>query len=210
MPRVLKLTWSFKYDLRPHHTSAPGLSTCHHGWHLLDAEQELPWQDQPITYYIKYRLYYQEYVPSKPASATNSTANEARGSTVETEKAKQKVEHAVTTRASPPHGPPAPAWQGGSHVQVFDNTWSIAGATGEYDVPQCAAGTPTEQCTHEISGTIVPDGPNYHFVAAHYHCHAPTCISMEIWNNRTGELLCKEVPYHGAASAVGEQPCPCG
>ena len=24
---------------------------CAHGWHLLDEEQELPWLDQPLTYY---------------------------------------------------------------------------------------------------------------------------------------------------------------
>ena len=128
---------------------------------MLDAEQEVPWPDQPITYYLKYRLYFQEYTPAVPEVAVEA-----------------------------------------SHVQAFDITWSIAGATGEYDVPRCPAGTPTEQCTHEISGTIVPPGTDYHFVAAHYHCHAPTCLSLEIWNNRTGELLCKEVPYHGATSAA--------
>ena len=32
---------------------------------------------------------------------------------------------------------------------------------------------------------------------AHYHCHAPTCLKMEIYNNVTGELLCREEPYHG-------------
>ena len=29
-------------------TYAGGLSTCHHGWHLLDADQKVPWQDQPL------------------------------------------------------------------------------------------------------------------------------------------------------------------
>ena len=142
-------------------TYVGGLATCHHGWHLLDAEQPIPWPDQPITYYMKYRLYFQEY--------------------------------------SPPQVPGQPA----SHINAFDITWSIAGQTGEYDVPRCEPGTPTEQCTHEISGTIVPPGTDYHFVAAHYHCHAPTCLSLEIWNNRTGELLCKEVPYHGGAAEMG-------
>merc|ERR1712146_331950 len=37
-----------------------------------------------------------------------------------------------------------------------------------------------------------------HFVAAHFHCHAPTCVSQELrYGNETGELLCKETPYHG-------------
>lgn len=45
-------------DLR---TYAGGLSTCHHGWSLLDAEQEIPWQDTPLVYYKKFRIYFQEY-----------------------------------------------------------------------------------------------------------------------------------------------------
>ena len=34
-------------------TYTGGLSVCHHGWYLLDAEQELPWPDQPLVYYKK-------------------------------------------------------------------------------------------------------------------------------------------------------------
>ena len=123
-----------------------GLSTCHHGWHLLDADQEIPWQDQPLEYYMKFRLYFQELK---------------------------------------------------EHILTKDITWSIGGDTGEYDVPQCKPGTPTKDCIHEIEGTILPGGTDLHFVAAHYHCHAPTCLSLEIWNNKTGELICKETPYHG-------------
>jgi|EP00945_MAST-04E_sp_MAST-4E-sp1_P006781 hypothetical protein len=123
-----------------------GLSTCHHGWHLLDADQEIPWQDQPLEYYMKFRLYFQEFK---------------------------------------------------AHTVARDITWSIGGDTGEYDVPRCKPGTPTKDCIHEIEGTIVPGGTDLHFVAAHYHCHAPTCLSLEIWNNKTGELICKETPYHG-------------
>ncbi len=36
------------------------------------------------------------------------------------------------------------------------------------------------------------------------HCHAPTCLAMEILNNRTGELLCRQMPVYGNAS-VGPQ-----
>ena len=157
-----------------------GLSTCHHGWHMLDADQDVPWMDQPISYYMKYRLYYQEFqgASSTTTTTTNDDDTEGGNSTIVT----------TTTPAS--------------HISAFDLTWSIAGATGEYDVPRCPEGTPTNECFHEISGSIVPPGTDFHFVAAHYHCHAPTCISLEIWNNRTGELLCKETPYHGAASAA--------
>lgn len=39
------------------------LQVCKHMWSLLDADQEQPWPDQPLTYYQKYRFYFQEYKP---------------------------------------------------------------------------------------------------------------------------------------------------
>lgn len=129
-------------------TYVGGLSTCHHGWHLLDADQEVPWQDQPLEYYFKWRFYFQEYDASQ-------------------------------------------------HTSAYGWNTGIGGNTAEYDVPQCAAGTPVKDCTHEISGVVTPPSGDMHFVGAHYHCHAPTCLKMEIFNNETGELLCREEPYHG-------------
>lgn len=43
------------------------------------------------------------------------------------------------------------------------------------------------------NGQILP-------VVAHLHCHAPTCLSMAIYNNATGELLCKEVATYGTGT----------
>ena len=31
-----------------------------------------------------------------------------------------------------------------------------------------------------------------HLLAVHDHCHAPTCLKMEMWNNDTGKLLCRQ------------------
>ena len=44
------------------------MQVCKHMWSLLDAEQEKDervqrWKDQPLTYYQKYRIYFQEYEP---------------------------------------------------------------------------------------------------------------------------------------------------
>jgi len=137
-------------DLR---TYAGGLATCHHGWKLLDADQEVPWQDQPLEYYKKFRIYFQEY---------NSSF----------------------------------------HKQIMRADWGI-GADGdhaEYDVPQCALGTPTAECTHTITGTWMPvptSSKDVHLVKAHFHCHAPTCLKVEMWNNDTGKLLCRQEPVYG-------------
>ena len=42
-----------------------GLVSCHHGWHLLDAEQEVPWADQPLVYFKKFRIYFQPHNASR-------------------------------------------------------------------------------------------------------------------------------------------------
>jgi len=135
-----------------------GLETCHHGWILLDAEQEQPWTDQPLVYYKKFRIYYQEYNAS-------------------------------------------------FHKQISRSDWGI-GADGdhsEYDVPQCAEGTPVEQCTHTITGTWMPipaNDKNVHIVLAHFHCHAPTCLKIEMWNNDTNTLICRQLPVFGGSGKI--------
>jgi hypothetical protein len=118
-------------------------------------DQEVPWQDQPLTYHFKFRFYFQEYEPAHHINAYSI------------------------------------------HCLL-----GIGGQVTEYDVPQCPPGTPTANCTHEISGVVTPPGKNMSFVGAHFHCHAPTCLRMEIYNNNTGELLCREETRHGQGTDV--------
>jgi len=145
-------------DLR---TYTGGLMTCHHGWHLLDAEQEVPWQDKPLEYFKKFRIYFQPYNAS-------------------------------------------------FHKQIERQDWGIAadGDHSEYDVEQCKPGTPTQQCTKTITGAwmpVPPTRPGMHLVAVHHHCHAPTCLKMEIWNNDTGKLLCRQQPVYGGTHLIAEK-----
>jgi hypothetical protein len=94
------------------------------------------------------------------------------------------------------------------HIEIMRHDWGIGadGDKAEYDVPQCAAGTPSSECVHTITGTWVPipkprtpTNESYHLVAAHAHCHAPTCMKIEMWNNDTGELICRQEPIYGQA-----------
>ena len=34
------------------------------------------------------------------------------------------------------------------------------------------------------------------------HCHAPSCISLELFNSDTGQLLCKNEPVYGQSDEV--------
>ena len=40
-----------------------GQSCCHHLFTLLDKNQTTPWQDQPLEYHHKWRIYYQDADP---------------------------------------------------------------------------------------------------------------------------------------------------
>jgi hypothetical protein len=64
-------------------------------------------------------------------------------------------------------------------VSVPRQGWGIAAAGGhaEYDVPQCAPGTPREKCTHMIWGVLTPTGHDLHLAAIHFHCHGAFSLS---------------------------------
>ena len=34
------------------------------------------------------------------------------------------------------------------------------------------------------------------------HCHAPSCISLELFNSDTGQLICKNEPVYGQSDEV--------
>lgn len=135
-----------------------GQIACHHMWSLLDADQPIPWTDQPLEYSLKFRFWVEDYDETY-------------------------------------------------HTAVRRVTWGIASPV-EYDVPKCAEGVmgcSMENGTwiHTIHGTFTGEG---HLAAAHFHCHAPTCLSMQMYrcplgtkvcNATTGTLLCEERPRYG-------------
>lgn len=131
-------------------TYVGGQIVCHHMWSLLDADQDIPWVDQPLKYHLKMRFWYQEYDPLY-------------------------------------------------HTSVYRTTWGIASPV-EYDVPKCDEVTPgcskaeDGSWIHTIHGQYTGHGK---LVAAHFHCHAPTCLSVKMYRNDTGELLCEEKALYG-------------
>jgi len=138
-----------------------GQTACHHMWSLLDADQDIPWADQPLQYHLKFRFWVQDFKESDPTK----------------------------------NGAP-------SHQNVKRTTWGIASPV-EYDVPKCGPSVPgcTQQpdgnWVHTIQGTYKGSGK---LVAAHFHCHAPTCLSMKMMDNETGEVICEERPIYGGTN----------
>jgi hypothetical protein len=71
---------------------------------------------------------------------------------------------------------------------------------GEYDIPKCEEGTPPEDCIHSITAhfqgrdmidkNIIGNNKGFKLIYLAPHCHAPTCIDMELYNADTGDLIC--------------------
>jgi len=164
-----------------------GLSCCRHDQSLLDKAQEIPWQDQPLEYYLKFRFYFEEY--KKPSHASESP----------------------------------------SHQQLIRLWWQTEAYAGEYDIVQCRDGTPPSECVQIITSRfkvrdMIHDCPIHDasyctgkgssdssktegvkLIYAGPHCHAPTCLSMELYNADTGQLLCHMEPVHGSGSGLYDE-----
>jgi len=157
-----------------------GLHCCRHGKNLLDADQEIP--PQLLRYHFKFRIWFQEY-KRDPVSGT------------------------------------------ASHFNLDRFYWTTEANAGEYDVPpafrrpgETLLGYPELPLNVPTPGTTCtgtcPDGPDCECIhTIHYywtspamrivyaggHCHAPSCISIELYHNATGtpQLICRQLPRYG-------------
>lgn len=152
-----------------------GLSCCGHQNVLLDKDQN-PWPGQNLTYRLKFRFYFREYkfpTPTTPAS----------------------------------------------HHNLVRFYWQTEAFAGEYDVPKGGNGEMNGLATYNItSHWLVSEmlwncdpaqsadhctGGNATAIQLIYaggHCHAPSCISIELYNADTNELLCKQSTVYGKDS----------
>ncbi|VEU35647.1 unnamed protein product [Pseudo-nitzschia multistriata] len=168
-----------------------GLRCCVHGKHLLDASQEIPWGDRVLEYRLKFRFYYQDYL-SGPRREDPPAASSGRA-----------AEEAIL-RAAPP-----------SHRELARFYWQTEAGGDEYDVPGCregklGQGPPPSECVHTITSRWrVRDFAGgeglsgIELIYAAPHCHAPMCLSMELYNADTGELLCSVEPIAGRGGSGG-------
>jgi hypothetical protein len=166
-------------------TYAGGLQCCGDGVFLLDADQAVP--EHVDTVYYKWRFYFEDWDPAKHIQAVH-------------------LEWALNGCDS-----------GGGHkgCRVID-----------YDVPQCTPGTPPSECVHTVTSyftgadmltacdpktqpycadprNVTADGVA--FIMAGGHCHAPSCLSLELWNNETGELICRVTPAMGTGDQAFDE-----
>merc|ERR1712180_157878 len=159
-----------------------GQSCCHHQIILLDRDQTPP--EELLTYRLKFRFYFQPYNPGTPTQPT-------------------------------------------SHTNLLRMYYQTEAWSTEYDVPKCAEGTPASMCVHEITAHFTvadmaqncsvrknpscwkegydKDYQGINLIYAGGHCHAPSCISMELYHADTGRLLCSHVPTYGKSDQVFDE-----
>ena len=61
------------------------------------------------------------------------------------------------------------------------------------------------ECDLRKGGECAGNATGYdgvHLIYAGGHCHAPSCISMELFNADTGKLLCRHDPVYGESDEV--------
>lgn len=181
-----------------------GLYCCNHGESLLDRDQAIPWPDQFLEYQLKFRFYFEEYqLAASPGKENNSLALRR---------------------------PPEDArdeYQGPSHKNLVRLFWATEGSAGEYDIIQCTNKTvaPSSQCTHVITSrfqvrdmlhdcdthkdasfctgkgsTDRNQTKGIQLIYAAPHCHANSCLSVELYHANTGKLLCRVEPIYGKSS----------
>ncbi|CAE8678345.1 unnamed protein product [Polarella glacialis] len=164
-----------------------GISCCQDGTILLDAEQEVPEAVDEV--YFKWRFYYEDYQPPQHISTIH-------------------LEWALNGCDS---GGPQSNPMNCRHI--------------EYDVPRAPLGTEPSDAVYTISSTwrvrdmlhpCIPSTDPYcadprqaqagiQLVMAGGHCHSPACLSLELRNADTGELLCSVQPMSGRSSSAKDE-----
>ena len=68
--------------------------------------------------------------------------------------------------------------------------------------PMQRRNTRGKMCTQNQGSWSVPqlNGRDIALVSGHFHCHAPTCLQFDLFDNETGALICREVPIYGGRS----------
>jgi hypothetical protein len=111
---------------------------------------------------------------------------------------------------------PASTFSPASHEQLIRIYWQTEAFAGEYDVPACPESTPRDQCVHEITskfklrqafwdGIDEQNTEGVKLIYAAPHCHAPSCLSMALYDADTGELLCYMEPVYGISNQLYDE-----
>ena len=165
-----------------------GLSCCHHLWLLTDKDQESIISPEVFEYHIKFRYYYQEYIP---ANATTPTSHQNLVRLYhQTEDATSEYDIPLCNRNTT---------TAEDCVYTITAHWQVKDMLSPKNVPpisNVAAAAAVMGGDDEL-GSPQTDDTGVKIMFAGGHCHAPACISIELYNADTGELICRQTPVIG-------------
>ncbi|XP_045181704.2 uncharacterized protein LOC123540595 [Mercenaria mercenaria] len=166
---------------------AGGLRCCKHKRIMLDADQ--PIRPELLRYHMKFRFWFQVY--------------EANGEQV-SHYDLPRIYYQTEAWAGEYDIPPAFALPG-KPIIGYPNWPEKTPSPGTTCTGTCPDGDDCE-CVHTI--TFKWTVSNIRLIYAGGHCHAPACISMELYRNDTGhemELLCRQVPVYGKGNVTHDK-----
>ncbi|KAK3083427.1 hypothetical protein FSP39_022315 [Pinctada imbricata] len=156
-----------------------GLRCCKHKRIMLDADQ--PIRPELLRYHMKFRFWFQEYKQDGDKVSHHDLP---------------RIYYQTEAWAGEYDIPPAFAKPG--HAILGYPNWPVnTPSPGTKCTGNCPDGDDCS-CVHTIvyKWTV----SNMRLIYAGGHCHAPACISMELYRNDTGhemELLCRQIPVYG-------------
>jgi hypothetical protein len=177
-------------------TYAGGLQCCHHGRIMLDVDQEI--RPELLRYHMKFRFWYQMFNENVNGTGKPSHLNLPR------------IYQQTEANAGEYDVPPAFAQD--KPIPGYPN-WPLDKPTpGTTCTGHCGSGDNMKEdceCIHEIHykwnvGTGQTPFPKEDggmtLIYAGGHCHAPSCVSIELYRNDTGEILCRQLPVYGTGN----------
>ena len=192
-------------------TYAGGLQCCRDRTLLLDLDQD----PGPVLlrYHMKFRFWFQEYTPAAsmtmpPSASMAILTSPPRPSHYHVPRYYYLTERDAGEYDVPPafrgvRDPDIPGYEG---FPISTSADDLVLTPGSHCTGDCPHG-PTCACYHQITshfemktGSSSRGSPAAaSMVYAGGHCHAPACLSIELYMNNTGtpELLCRQVSLYG-------------
>eukprot|EP00750_Incisomonas_marina_P031514 INCI8217.1.p1 GENE.INCI8217.1~~INCI8217.1.p1 ORF type:complete len:885 (+),score=119.99 INCI8217.1:128-2782(+) len=169
---------------------AGGLRCCGHDRVMLDDGQTCDNCGDLLRYHMKFRFWFQEYTPA------NATANASHNDL-------DRLYWTTEQQAGEYDIPPAFA-RPGIPIPGYPN-WPLNKPTPGTHCNGTCPGGPDCECYHEI--TYRWPSPEMRLIYAGGHCHAPSCISLELFRNDSGklELICGQYPVYGKGSVADDK-----
>eukprot|EP00040_Diaphanoeca_grandis_P020564 m.109371 g.109371 ORF g.109371 m.109371 type:complete len:861 (+) comp27951_c0_seq1:141-2723(+) len=171
-----------------------GLYCCHDKSVLLDADQQQP--EPTDTWRLKYRFYFEEYTNQSNTFrvwwSTEATNNE----------------YDMPKSTADCLNPATPA-----EDCIHELKSEFSGRDLVFGGSACMVSGDPSACADPKR--IEQDGGYFQLTYAAFHCHAPACMSGELWNRDTGELICRNEALYGTGTTasnetgyvVGIPPC---